>query len=166
QIAAAQAELFTKLMIIGTGSLLPPLPGQAADEFSEEPSKEPSLADVKEQLKVHVFDVDAIPSPLLEARLRMSTGPRFASFMKRRSVPRMTTGDVRPPLYERVHELKMPFLMLFGRADTRNHVAERAERAKAMYPNLDIELMDRASHLLQWDRPEEFLRIASNFLIA
>src|SRR5581483_8227351 len=51
QIAAAQAELFTKLMIIGTGSLLPPLPGQAADEFSEEPSKEPSLADVKEQLK-------------------------------------------------------------------------------------------------------------------
>ena len=63
-----------------------------------------------------------------------------------------------------MNELKMPFFMLYGRADTRNHVAERAERAKQSFPRLRIELMDRASHLLQWDRPDEFQKVAAGFL--
>ena len=163
-VALEQPELFAKLMIIGTGSLVAPLPGQGPDEYSEGAEHEPTLDEVKEELKVHVFNVEAVPSELIEGRLRMSTGPRFQSYLKRRTAPRTTTGDVQPPLWERVNELKMPFLMLYGRADTRNHVAERAERAKQSLPHLRIELMDRASHLLQWDRPDEFHKVAAGFL--
>lgn len=163
-VALKQPELFAKLMIIGTGSLVPPLPGQGPDEYSEGSEREPTLDEVKEQLKVHVVDVDAVPSELIETRLRMSTGPSFQSYLKRRNAPRTTTGDVQPPLWEQVNKLEMPFFMLYGRADTRNQVAERAEQARQRSPNLRIELMDRASHLLQWDRPDEFHKVAAAFL--
>ena len=95
-VALDQPELFAKLMIIGTGSLVPPLPGQGPDEYSEGAEREPTLDEVKEELKVHVFDVDAVPSELIETRLRMSTGPCFQSYLKRRNAPRTTRVTFSP----------------------------------------------------------------------
>ena len=76
----------------------------------------------------------------------------------------MTTGDIKPPLHERMTELKMPLLMMFGRGDTRNGVAQRAEIASKTFPGLHFELLDEASHLIQWDQPEKFLEITLKFL--
>ena len=164
QAALKQPELFTRLMIIGTGSLVPPLPGAGRDEFSEEPDHEPTLEHVKDQLKVHVYDVNRIPAHLIERRLVMSTGQSFRAYQKRRNAPRMTTGDINPPLWQGMTDLKMPLLMMFGRGDTRNGVFHRAELAKERFPSLHFEFVDEASHLIQWDQPERFLELTLKFL--
>lgn len=163
QVALDHPRRFTRLLVIGTGSLVPPLPGAGPDEYSEEPEREPTVEDVKEQLKVHVYDVAATPPALIEKRHQMSVGPRFQSYSKRHSAPRRATGGDQLPLWQRLTELQMPFLMLFGLNDTRNDVSQRAQLMKERFPQLRIELLDRCSHLAQWDQPEKFQELAVSF---
>jgi pimeloyl-ACP methyl ester carboxylesterase len=163
QVALDQSQRFTQLMIMGTASLVPPLPGQGPDEYGEGLDREPTIEQSIEDLKVHVFDVAAIPRELIEARHRMSVGHPFQAYLKRRAGPRMTTGDDNPPLWARLTELKMRFLMVYGLQDNRGAVGQRAQRFKEQSPGLQIELIDRCSHLIQWDQPQRFHELAVKF---
>ena len=76
----------------------------------------------------------------------------------RRAGPRMTTGDDYPPLYQRLAELKMPLLMLFGLQDNRGSVGERARR----FRDMDLE-SQRPLYLIQWDQPQRFHELSIKF---
>lgn len=163
QAALDQPQRFIKLMVMGTTSLVPPLPGQGPDEYGGGPLEEPTLEETIEELKVHVFDVEATPRELIEARHRMSIGQCFQSYLKRRAGPRATTGDEHPPLWQRLTELRMPLLMVYGLQDNRGAVGERAQRFKEQSPERRIELIDRCSHLIHWDQPQRFHKLAVTF---
>lgn len=162
-VALDQPHRISKLMILGTATLVPPLPGHGPDVFGDGPSEEPTLELTIEALKVHVLDVGAIPRELIEARHRMSIGHPFQAYLRRRAGPRMTTGEENLPLWQRLTELKVPLLMVYGLQDDRGSVGQRAQRFLEQSPQLQIELIDRCSHLIQWDQPRRFHELAATF---
>ena len=65
--------------------------------------------------------------------------------------------------WQRVAKCPVPLLMLYGEND-RAQAAERAKRAKEMNPALNLQLLPRCAHLVQWDAAEQFAEIAGRFL--
>jgi len=51
---------------------------------------------------------------------------------------------------------------IYGRQD--RAVAERAALARRLYPAIDLHLIDRCRHLIQWDAAREFGALSGSFL--
>jgi len=67
------------------------------------------------------------------------------------------------PLYQRLKEISVPLLLLYGRQD-RGSAAERAALLKEQEPSLRIELIDNAAHLVIWEAADKFNEAALRFL--
>jgi len=59
--------------------------------------------------------------------------------------------------------VRAPLRMIYGRED-RGHAAERAALAIELHPELDLHLVRRCKHLVQWDAAEEFAALCGSFL--
>jgi len=57
----------------------------------------------------------------------------------------------------------VPLMLIFGKQD-RGSAAERAALAKQQYPKLEIHVLDRCKHLVQWDCAAEFEDLSVRFL--
>jgi pimeloyl-ACP methyl ester carboxylesterase len=57
----------------------------------------------------------------------------------------------------------VPLLLLYGEQD-RGQAARRAALAKELHPQLDLRLLPRCAHLLQWDAADAFAELAGGFL--
>src|SRR2546429_269220 len=66
----------------------------------------------------------------------------------------LATGSLLPPV---------PLRLIYGRED-RGHAAERAALAIELHPGLDLHLVDRCKHLVQWDAADEFAALSGSFL--
>jgi len=152
-----------KVVVLGTGSLLPPLPGggKSREEGEEGEEAEPTLEQTRMSLEANLFDHSLVTPDALAIRHRMSLGKNFQAFLARANAPREEKGA--QPLWERLADLPCPLLLLYGRED-RGRAAERAELARQRYPTLDLQLLDRCKHLLQWDAADRFAAIAGRFL--
>jgi pimeloyl-ACP methyl ester carboxylesterase len=152
-----------KVVVLATGSLLPPLAegGKSREEGEEGEATEPTLEQTRKSLQATLFDHSLITPAALETRHRMSLGKNFQAFLARAQAP--GEGRDGPPLWRRLAELSAPLLMLYGKQD-RGRAAERAELARQRYPGLDLRLLDRCKHLAQWDAAEEFAAICGRFL--
>jgi len=152
-----------KVVVLATGSLLPPLAegGKSRDEGEEGGAAEPTLEQTRKSLEATVFDPSSITPAALEIRHRMSLGKNFQAFLARAQAPREERNT--PPLWQRLAELPAPLLMLYGKQD-RGRAAERAELARQRYPGLNLHLLDRCKHLLQWDAADQFAAISGRFL--
>jgi 4,5:9,10-diseco-3-hydroxy-5,9,17-trioxoandrosta-1(10),2-diene-4-oate hydrolase len=152
-----------KVVVLATGSLLPPLKegGKSREEGEEGEATEPTLEQTRRDLEANLFQPALITPAALETRHKMSLGKNFHAFLARSRMPREEGGG--PPLWQRLAELPAPLLMLYGKQD-RGRAAERSELAKQRYPGLDLQLLDRCKHLLQWDAAERFAAIAGRFL--
>jgi len=64
-----------------------------------------------------------------------------------------------------VGKCPVPLLMLYGEND-RAQAAQRAAKAKELNPALNLQLLPRCAHLVQWDAAEQFAEIAGRFLAA
>ena len=158
----------TKIMILGTGSLLPPLPeGQrqagGAREGEEGTASEPTLKETRALLEHNLFNHDLITPEVLEQRQRMSVGKNFEAFLKRSGATQGGGARDAKPMWQRLVELPCPLLLIFGKND-RGHAYERAALLKEKYPQLDLHIVDRCKHLVQWDAAEEFHKRAAAFL--
>lgn len=91
----------------------------------------------------------------------MSVGKNFEAFIKR-SKARETYKDA-VPLRQRLKEVPVPLLMLYGAQD-RGSAAKRCALLKEKEPDLRVELIENASHLLMWDAQEVFNQKVLNFL--
>ena len=164
------------VIILGTGSLLPPLEtaagqvgarGEAAQARLEERMvrQEPTLADTRALLEANLFHHELITPPELELRHQNSIGPCFAQFVARHAAAQEGGGKSKDavPLWQRLTELKMPLLMIYGRED-RARAAERATLLHERYPQLDLHFAEGCKHLVPWDAAELFHRLAVPFL--
>lgn len=161
-LAFTHPRRVAKVAVLGTGSLLPPLPGgkkhNEAREGEEGGIAEPTLAQTRAQLEANLFHHELITPAVLAERHRMSVGKNFRAFNARRQSDRGRGEDGEKadvPLWQRLSECPAPLLLLYGE-DDRGAAAERAALAKRLHPALDLHLIPECNHLIQWDAPVEF----------
>ena len=187
-MALAHPQRVSHVIILGTGSLLPPLEtaagkvggrSEAAQARLEERMvrQEPTLEDTRALLEANLFHHDLITPEELALRHQNSIGRRFEQFVLRHAqaqegggphpnpAPRAAEGigGGAVPLWQRLIELKMPLLMIYGRED-RARAAERATLLHERYPQLDLHFAEGCKHMVPWDAAELFHRLAVPFL--
>jgi 2-hydroxy-6-oxonona-2,4-dienedioate hydrolase len=177
-VALEHPERVSHVIILGTGSLLPPLEtaagkvgarGEAAQARLEERMvrHEPTLEDTRALLEANLFHHELITPEELELRHQNSIGRCFEQFVLRHAQAQEGGGGGKSkdavPLWQRLTELKMPLLMIYGRED-RARAAERATLLHERYPQLDLHFADGCKHLVPWDAAELFHRLAVPFL--
>jgi pimeloyl-ACP methyl ester carboxylesterase len=179
-IALEHPERVSHVIILGTGSLLPPLEAggakvggreQAAQARLEERmvQSEPTLDDTRALLAANLFHHELITEEELQLRHHNSIGPCFAEFARRHAAETSSVnkdakaGKPAVPLWQRLVELKMPLLLIYGRND-RARAGDRAILLKERYPQLDLHIADDCKHLVPWDAADLFHRLAVPFL--
>jgi 2-hydroxy-6-oxonona-2,4-dienedioate hydrolase len=177
--ALAHPGRVSHVIILGTGSLLPPLEtaagkvgarGEVAQARLEERMvrQEPTLADTRALLEANLFHHELITPQELELRHQNSIGRCFEQFVKRHAeaqAQEAAGGKSKDavPLWQRLTELKMPLLLIYGRED-RARAAERATLLHERYPQLDLHFAEGCKHLVPWDAAELFHQLAVPFL--
>ena len=168
-LAFEHAERVPRVVVLGTGSLLPPLPGGGksdAAEGEEGGAAEPTLEETRRLLEESVFDRARITPVALQTRHRMSTGKNFRAFLERRHASageKKESKQGSKPLWRRLAEVPVPLRLIYGRED-RGHAAERVALALKLHPGLDLHLVDRCKHIVQWDAAKEFAALSGSFL--
>src|SRR5258708_31503427 len=168
-LALEHGERVPGVVVLGTGSLLLPLPGRGkpdAAEGEDGGTAEPTLEHTRRLLEESVFDTAWMTPDALLTRHRMSTGKNFRAFLERsraRGGDRKESKRESKPLWQRLGEVQSPLRLIYGRQD-RGHAAERAALAMELHPGLDLHLVDRCKHLIQWAAPEEFSALTGSVL--
>ena len=92
-------------------------------------------------------------------------GRNFKAHQERQNHDAPAGGGAAPakPLWERLTELKMPLLMIFGRED-RAHAGERAELLKKQQPQLNLHIVNGCKHMVHWDAFDDLMRLGVPFL--
>jgi pimeloyl-ACP methyl ester carboxylesterase len=173
ELALSNPERVTKLVVLGTGSLLPPLPeGEVAKksgpaEGEEGGDTEPTAAEIRELMEKNIYHQDLVTDAEVETRLRMSTGKNHKAFLARNAAGAKNKGAPKDPnkkaMWQRLGEVKQPILMIYGRED-RGQAGKRAEALKQRQPALDLHIVPNCKHLVQWDAAQEVHRLAGPFL--
>jgi 4,5:9,10-diseco-3-hydroxy-5,9,17-trioxoandrosta-1(10),2-diene-4-oate hydrolase len=170
RLALSHPQRIDRVVVLGTGSLLPPAPDQAGKasapaEGEEGTPGEPSQADVRALLEANLFNHALIDEHELGVRWRMSTGKNFRAHLARSGAAAAKSGGSGDkPLWQRLAEVRRPLLLIYGRED-RGQAASRAEAARRQY-GLDLHVVPNCKHLVPWDAAEEFHRLAGPFLRA
>ena len=166
-LAFEHPQRISKVIVLGTGSLLPPLSGgkksDGPGEGDEGGTTEPTLEETRRLLEASLFHQALITPDALEIRHRMSTGKNFQAFLARRQATRGKEEKEAVPLWQRLAAAPVPLLLVYGKQD-RGAAAERAALAKQRYPGLNLHVLDRCKHLIQWDAAAEFAALSTRFL--
>jgi 2-hydroxy-6-oxonona-2,4-dienedioate hydrolase len=174
-IALAHPDRVSHVIVLGTGSLLPPLEtggtkvggreGAAQARLEERMVRqEPTLDDTRALLEANLFHHELITDEELQLRHQNSVGACFEQFVRRHQAGgEGGGGKASAPLWQRLVELKMPLLLIYGRND-RARAEERAKSLKERYPQLDLHFAEGCKHLVPWDAADLFHRLAIPFL--
>lgn len=165
-LAFDQPERILKIVVAATGSLLPPLESArqgGAREGEEGTTTEPSLKDSRALLEHNLFNHSLITAAELEKRHKMSVGKNFQAFLARSGAQQQGRAKEAVPLWQRLDQIPVPVLFIYGKQD-RGQAAERAGLAKQRYSRLNLHVIDRCKHLLQWDAASEFETLVGRFL--
>jgi pimeloyl-ACP methyl ester carboxylesterase len=163
-LALSRPERVSRIMVLGTGSLLPPLeedeqtaviPAPNENVFGREPTRE----DVRRVLEEQLYDHSLITPELIEARYQMSLG-----HVRERPAPR-PGGGPSVPAWQRLGDVKVPMLLLYGKND-RPTTEPQVNLLRQSSPNLDVRLIDRCKHLIQLDAADTFQTAAAEFFTA
>ena len=154
-------ERVSKLLLNGPGGTGVPILGPSPSEgilrlmdFYADPTRERIVA----WLKTMVFDQRLLTEELIDTRFAAATSPgavknlqdAYATFYN----PALT-GDV--PLWGRVHNIRQPTLICWGRDDRVAPVEGGLLPARRM-PKCDLRIYSRCGHWVQVERKKEFER--------
>ncbi len=154
-------ERVSRLLLNGPGGTGVPVLGPSPSEgigrlmdFYADPTRERIIA----WLKTMVFDQRLLTDELIDSRFAAATAPgavknlqdAYATFYN----PALT-GDV--PLWARVHRIKQPTLICWGRDDRVAPVEGALLPARRM-PKCDLRIYSRCGHWVQVERKAEFER--------
>ena len=174
QLALEDPSRYSHVIILGTGTLLPPQTEAQVGRYEavqarvdkEMAQKEPTLEDARKLLQADTFNHALISEADVAVRHSRMIGRNFIAHQERQNhdVP---TGAAAPakPLWQRLTDLKLPLLMIFGRED-RAHAGERAELLKKMQPQMNLHIVNGCKHMVHWDAAEDLLRLGVPFLEA
>lgn len=160
--AALQSpERFSGVVVLGTGSLLPPLATPQRDV--EPPAEgEPTLADTRALLESNLHRRAIITPQLLTDYHRMSIARNFTNARRRAAAGSGKAPGAGTPLWQRLGEVSVPLMMIYG-ANDRASAAERVGLARTRYPGIEYHLLENCHHIVQWDQPESVVRLILDF---
>ncbi|HEY7554208.1 MAG TPA: alpha/beta hydrolase [Candidatus Binatia bacterium] len=172
QLALEDPSRYSHIMILGTGSLLPPQTEEQVGKYEavqarvdkEMAQKEPTLDDARKLLQADTFNHALISEEDVAMRHSRMIGRNFIAHQERQNHD-APAGAAAPakPLWERLTELKLPLLMIFGRED-RAHAGERAELLKKMQPQINLHIVNGCKHMVHWDAFDDLMRLGVPFL--
>ncbi|HEY4134207.1 MAG TPA: alpha/beta hydrolase [Alphaproteobacteria bacterium] len=175
QLALQEPERYSHVVILGTGSLLPPLDEKKDDSREgavqqrlerRMAAAEPTIDDTRKLLEANLYHHELITPDELALRHSRSIGPAFRAFVMRNELAESGKAKAKTdekPLWQKTVDLQMPVLMIYGKNDRAN-ANERALLLKKTYPQLDLHIVDDCKHLVPWDAADEFIRLAVPFL--
>ena len=163
RVALQQPGRASHVMIVGSGSVLPPLPGQSGGggEGQEGSGAPPTLEGARKLLENNLFNKSLITPEVLKKRLELSVGKNFEAFLERSKARAPEKESV--PAWQRLKEIGVPLLLLYGFQD-RGSAAKRCALLKELEPGLRIELVQNAAHLVMWEAAEKFNETLLGFL--
>jgi 4,5:9,10-diseco-3-hydroxy-5,9,17-trioxoandrosta-1(10),2-diene-4-oate hydrolase len=172
QLALEDPSRYSHVIILGTGSLLPPQTQEQVGKYEavqarvdkEMAQKEPTLEDARKLLQADTFNHSLISEEDVAMRHSRMISRNFKAHQDRQSHDAPAGGGApSKPLWQRLTELKMPLLMIFGRED-RAHAGERAELLKKMHPEIDLHIVNGCKHMVHWDAFDDLMRLGVPFL--
>ncbi len=122
------------------------------------------MEDARKLLQADTFNHALISEEDVAIRHRRMIGRNFIAHRERQNqqAPASAAAPTKP-LWERLADLKVPLLMIYGRED-RAHAAERAELLKKMQPQLNLHIVNGCKHMVHWDAFDELMRLGVPFL--
>jgi 4,5:9,10-diseco-3-hydroxy-5,9,17-trioxoandrosta-1(10),2-diene-4-oate hydrolase len=172
QLALEDPSRYSHVIILGTGSLLPPQTEAQVGRYEavqarvdkEMAQKEPTLDDARKLLQADTFNHALISEEDVAIRHSRMIGRNFKAHQERQNhTPAGGAAGAAKPLWERLTELKMPLLMIFGRED-RAHAGERAELLNKMHPEINLHIVNGCKHMVHWDAFDDLMRLGVPFL--
>jgi 4,5:9,10-diseco-3-hydroxy-5,9,17-trioxoandrosta-1(10),2-diene-4-oate hydrolase len=171
QLALKEPERYTHVIVLGTGSLLPPLGEGEGNEAAAQQrlerrmaAEEPTVEDTRKMLEATLFHHELITPEELALRHARSVGRNYEAFVARNAAAEAAPAkEPKTPLWQRLVDLPMPLLLIYGRED-RARAAERAKLLKEKYPTLNLHVVPGCKHLVPWDAADEFVRLSVPFL--
>lgn len=173
QLALESPESWSHVVILGTGSLLPPLEesGEGRDAAVQArlerrmATEEPSIDDTRKLLEANLFHHELITPDELALRHSRSLGKAFEAFVARSGQPSNKakgTGEA-VPMWKKLLDIRVPLLLVYGRNDRAN-AFERATKLKELAPHLNLHIVPDCKHLVPWDAEKDVARLAVPFL--
>ena len=173
QLALEDPSRYSHVIILGTGSLLPLQTEAQVGRYEavqarvdkEMAEKEPTLEDARKLLQADTFNHSLISDEDIAIRHSRMVGRNFKAHQERQNQEAPAGGAAKPskPIWERLSELKMPVLMIFGRED-RAHAGERAELLKKQQPQINLHIVNGCKHMVHWDAFDDLMRLGVPFL--
>ena len=173
QLALAEPSRYSHIFVLGTGSLLPPLKakgGEVKEAAVQQrlerrmAAAEPTLADTRKLLEATLFHHELITDEELQLRHSRSIGKNFEAFVARQDAAEAAPAKApSKPLWERLTDLTVPLLMVFGKEDRAN-AFERATLLKELRPQLNVHILNGCKHLVPWDAADDIVRLGVPFL--
>ena len=173
QLALEDPSRYSHVIILGTGSLLPLQTEAQVGRYEavqarvdkEMAEKEPTLEDARKLLQADTFNHSLISDEDVAIRHSRMVGRNFKAHQERQNNEAPAGGAAKPakPIWERLSELKMPLLMIFGRED-RAHAGERAELLKKQQPQINLHIVNGCKHMVHWDAFDDLMRLGVPFL--
>jgi 2,6-dioxo-6-phenylhexa-3-enoate hydrolase len=173
QLALEDPSRYSHVIILGTGSLLPLQTEAQVGRYEavqarvdkEMAEKEPTLEDARKLLQADTFNHSLISDEDIAIRHSRMVGRNFKAHQERQNQEAPAGGAAKPakPIWERLSELKMPLLMIFGRED-RAHAGERAELLKKQQPQINLHILNGCKHMVHWDAFDDLMRLGVPFL--
>jgi 4,5:9,10-diseco-3-hydroxy-5,9,17-trioxoandrosta-1(10),2-diene-4-oate hydrolase len=170
QLALKEPTRYSHLVVLGTGTLLPPLPDDVEGRYAQVAQRvdrqmavtEPTLEDTKKLMQADLYHTELVTPDELALRHSRSIGKAFETFVARANAPE-GGGASGAPLWQRMLDLKIPLLLIYGRND-RAHAGDRAELFKKTHPGLNLHVVENCKHMVPWDAADEVIRLAVPFI--
>ena len=162
QLAFSRPDRVDRIVILGTGTLLPPLGEKPVSAPVHNVVHEPTIEDVQAELEANAFDHSRITPAVVKRRHELAIGKNFQSLVARESQP--VAGSQGTPIWERLDQIPVPALFVYGRED-RGNAGQRAELALQRFPNLDLHILDGCKHMVQWDQAAEINELIPTFVL-
>ncbi len=123
------------------------------------------MEDARKLLQADTFNHSLISDEDIAIRHSRMVGRNFKAHQERQNQEAPAGGAAKPskPIWERLSELKMPLLMIFGRED-RAHAGERAELLKKQQPQINLHIVNGCKHMVHWDAFDDLMRLGVPFL--
>jgi 2-hydroxy-6-oxonona-2,4-dienedioate hydrolase len=169
QIALQNPERVSHVIVLGTGSLLPPADdGKGKAEAAVQQrlerrmaAQEPTIEDTRKLLEANLFHTELITPEALALRHARSVGKAFEAFCARNDLAEKSPPkEPATPLWKRLVEVRQPLLLIFGKQD-RAKAFERATALAAHLPQLDLHIVDGCKHLVPWDAADAWVKLAT-----